>query len=109
MVTTHRFGCFRIIHVNHHRREPSFDRRLHLLIRPDIALHDSTGDAPLASEEDDNGLAGLGGLLLSRAVVFGPSDVVGGGVEVVPYPDEGDRDGGKPEPAPKVELGSMGP
>src|SRR5436190_9513630 len=54
------------------------DRGLHLLIREDSAFHDSTGNAPLGGEEEDHGLAGVGSLLLSRGVVAGPGDVVGG-------------------------------
>ena len=45
---------------------------------------------------------------MSRGVVFGPGDVVGGNVEIVIDPDEGDWDGAEPEPAPKVKLAPMG-
>ena len=108
MVTTNRFGRVGIIRLNHDGGETSIDHSLYLLIRPDGAFHDSTGNAPLARKEYDNGFSGLGRLLLRRGEVFGPSDLVGGDVEVEPYPDEGDRDGAEPEPAPKVELAPMG-
>jgi len=108
LITIHRFGRVRMVQLNHHGCEPGLDRGCHIRIRPDIAFHDSTGNAPFAGEEQDHGFSGLGRLLLSRGVVFGPSDVVGGDVEIVPYPDERDRDRADPEPAPKVELAAMG-
>ena len=108
LVTVHRFSRVRIVQVKHHRCEAGIDLGFHLLIRPDLAFHDSTGHAPLGGEVEDHGLAGLGGLLLSRGVVFGPGDVVGGNVEIVIHPDEGDWDGAEPEPAPKVEPAAMG-
>ena len=108
MVTTQRCDRPRIIDVNRHEDKPCVDRGLHLLIRPDAAFHDSTGNAPLGGEEEDHGLAGLGSLLLSRGVIVGPGDLVGGDVEVVPCPTEADNEGAEPEPAPKVELASMG-
>ena len=77
MLSPHAFPCF-VRPVNRHGDEPCIDQRRHLLIRPDVAFHDSTGNAPLAGEEEDDGLAGLGSLLLSRGVVVGPSDVVKG-------------------------------
>ena len=107
-VTTQRCGRVRIIHVYRHRDKRCIDRSRHLLIRPDVAFHDPTGNAPLAGEEEDDGLAGLGSLLLSRRVVVGPSDVVGGGVEAVPSVAEGDNEDDNPETAPKPEnLTSM--
>ena len=108
-VTTQRCGRVRIIHVNRHGNERCIDRLRHLLIRPDVAFHDLTGNAPLAGEEEDDGLAGLGSLVLSRSVVVSPNDAVGGDVEAIPSVGERDNQGYTPEPYPQPEeLASIG-
>jgi len=83
-VTSYFCGRARSIHVNHDRDVRRIDRSRHLLIRPDVTFHDPTRNAPLAGEEEDDGLAGLDRLLLSRSVVFRPSDAVGRDIEAVP-------------------------
>jgi len=72
-----------------------------LIIRPDLALHNFTGNAPLAGEEEDDGLAGLGSLVLSRSVVVSPNDAVGGDVEAIPSVGERNNQGYTPEPYPQ--------
>ena len=90
-----------VIHVNHHGDECCIDRLRHLLIRPDVAFHDLTWNAPLAGEEEDDGLAGLGSLVLSRSVVVSPNDAVGGDVEAIPSVGERNNQGYTPEPYPQ--------
>ncbi len=108
-VTTQRCGRVRIIHVNRHGDERCIDGSRHPLIRPDLAFHDPTGDAPLAGEEEDDGLAGLGSLSLGRSVVVSPGDAVGRDVEAVPSVGERGNEGYTPEPSPQPEeLASIG-
>ena len=108
LVTTQCLGRRRIIQVNHHRNEPRVDQCHHLLVRPNVAFHDSTGNAPCAGEEEDDGLAGFGSLLLSRRIIASPNDVaVEGDVEAIPSVAKGDYEECKPKPAPEIEgLGS---
>ena len=64
-----------------------------MIIRPDVAFHDLTGNAPLAGEKKDDGLAGLGSFVLSRSVVVSPNDAVGGDIEAIPSVGERDNQG----------------
>ena len=108
-VTTQRCCRVRLIHVYRHRDERGIDRSRHLFIGPDFAFHDPTGNAPLAGEEEDDRLAGLGSLLLGRRVVVGPSDVVERDVVAIPAGadgddgDDGDDEEGKPEISPELK------
>ena len=72
-----------------------------MIICPDVAFHDLTWNAPLAGEEEDDGLARLGRLMLSRSVVVSPNDSVGGDVEAIPSVGERNNQGYTPEPYPQ--------
>ena len=97
-----------VIHVNRHWDERCIDSVHHLIIRPDLALHNLTGNAPLAGEKEDDGLAGLGSLVLSRSVVVSPNDAVGGDVKTIPSVGERNNQGYTPEPYPQPdELASI--
>jgi len=72
-----------------------------LIIRPDLTLHNFTGDAPLSGEEEDDGFTGLGSLMLNRSIVVSPNDTVGGDIEAIPSVGERNNQGYMPEPYPQ--------
>ena len=101
LVMTHRLGSMRVSHIDHQRDERRLDGGFHLLVGQDLAFHDVTGNTPFAGEKDDDRFIGCGRELLGRGEVFGPGNLVGRDVEIVPQPGERNGDGAQPEPAPK--------